>query len=264
MGSLCVIFVIFVTGLRAGSIKYQINNFGASIFHAVVISQATEGIVSCYYFGAAWGMFVLFSVILNDIFAYFAGKSMGRTKLISLSPNKTLEGFIGGAIANCIFTFLVCNWAFSIESFICMIDKVHLQPFHPIVCGETTSAAYKTYEQPLTFPILGHTSVTTSKAAITALFFCLYASLVSPFAGFLASGVKRAFKIKDFGNMIPGHGGFLDRFDCILMMGCFSGVLLRNVMFQDQLDLQQAEYLYSGLTSTQKDAILQWLAPAYK
>ena len=216
--------------------------------------------MSCYYFGAAWGLFVLFSVILNDIFAFFAGRSFGRTKLISLSPNKTLEGFIGGAISNFIFTFLMIDWAFSVESFICMIDKVPIQPFAPIVCSDTMSSAYITYEQALPFPIFGHTHFTTSKAVITALFFCLYASLVSPFAGFLASGVKRAFKIKDFGNMIPGHGGFLDRFDCILMMGCFSGVLLRNLMFQDQLDVQQAEYLYAGLTSTQKIAFQQWMA----
>jgi phosphatidate cytidylyltransferase len=253
-----------VIGLEAGSLKYQFSNLGASIIHAFVISQAAEGIISSHIFGCFWGFFTVCSVICNDSFAFFAGKSMGRTKLISLSPNKTLEGFIGGAIANFIFTFLTIEWAFSNESLMCMIDKLPIQPFHPIVCSETTSAAYITYEQPLPFPILGHTSVTTSKAVITALFFCLYASLVSPFAGFLASGVKRAFKIKDFGNMIPGHGGFLDRFDCILMMGCFSGVLLRNVMFQDQLDVQQAEYLYLGLTSTQKDAILQWMAPAYK
>ena len=205
-------------------------------------------------------MFTVLSVVCNDLFAYIVGKTMGKTKLISLSPNKTLEGFIGGAIANFIFTFLVCNFAFSKESLICMIDQVPVKPFHPIVCGEMTSLAYNTYQQTLPFPILGHTHFTTSKAAIIALFFCLYASLVSPFAGFLASGIKRAFKIKDFGNMIPGHGGFLDRFDCILMMGCFSGVLLRNLMFQDELDVQQAEYLYAGLTSTQKIAIQQWMA----
>ena len=101
--------------------------------------------MSCYYFGTTWGMFVFFSVVCNDTFAYFAGKSFGRTKLISLSPNKTLEGFIGGAVANFIFTFIVCDWAFKVESFTCLIDKVPVQPFHPIVCGET-SDAYNTYE----------------------------------------------------------------------------------------------------------------------
>lgn len=34
-------------------------------------------------------------------------------------------------------------------------------------------------------------------------------------------GFKRAFRIKDFGNSIPGHGGFMDRFDCQIMMVVF-------------------------------------------
>ena len=35
----------------------------------------------------------------------------------------------------------------------------------------------------------------------------MFASLIAPFGGFFASGLKRAFKIKDFGHTIPGHGG---------------------------------------------------------
>lgn len=41
-----------------------------------------------------------------------------------------------------------------------------------------------------------------------------FASLVAPFGGFFASGFKRAFNLKDFGDSIPGHGGMTDRMDC--------------------------------------------------
>lgn len=47
----------------------------------------------------------------------------------------------------------------------------------------------------------------------------LFASLVAPFGGFFASGIKRAYKIKDFSAIIPGHGGVFDRVDCQLIMG---------------------------------------------
>ena len=40
--------------------------------------------------------------------------------------------------------------------------------------------------------------------------------------GFFASGLKRTFKIKDFGDSIPGHGGITDRFDCQFIMGFFT------------------------------------------
>lgn len=42
----------------------------------------------------------------------------------------------------------------------------------------------------------------------------MFASIIAPFGGFFASGFKRGFKIKDFGDSIPGHGGMTDRMDC--------------------------------------------------
>ena len=45
-----------------------------------------------------------------------------------------------------------------------------------------------------------------------AFWMSLFASIIGPFGGFFASGFKRAFKIKDFGDIIPGHGGIMDRF----------------------------------------------------
>lgn len=38
-----------------------------------------------------------------------------------------------------------------------------------------------------------------------------FASLIAPFGGFFASGLKRTFKIKDFGDLVPGHGGITGR-----------------------------------------------------
>lgn len=49
----------------------------------------------------------------------------------------------------------------------------------------------------------------------------LFSSLIAPFGGFFASGFKRAFKVKDFGDTIPGHGGLVDRFDCQFLMATF-------------------------------------------
>lgn len=50
-------------------------------------------------------------------------------------------------------------------------------------------------------------------------FLSTFASLIAPFGGFFASGIKRTFHIKDFGDSIPGHGGITDRFDCQFIMG---------------------------------------------
>ena len=46
-----------------------------------------------------------------------------------------------------------------------------------------------------------------------AFWMSLFASIIGPFGGFFASGFKRAFKIKDFGDIIPGHGGIMDRYE---------------------------------------------------
>jgi alanine transaminase len=51
------------------------------------------------------------------------------------------------------------------------------------------------------------------------IFIGLFVSLIAPFGGFFASGLKRAYGIKDFDSILPGHGGLMDRLDCHLITG---------------------------------------------
>lgn len=76
---------------------------------------------------------------------------------------------------------------------------------------------------------LGPIGLTTLQ--VHFMLFSLFASIIGPFGGFFASGLKRSIKIKvnqtfiqDFANSIPGHGGVSDRMDCQLIMGAFVSI----------------------------------------
>jgi phosphatidate cytidylyltransferase len=108
----------------------------------------------------------------SDSWAYVAGKLFGKHKLApSISPGKTWEGFIGGAILTAV-----------------------------------TSWAYNKYIL-TTNPFISDT-----QAIILGLLIATFGTLGDLFE----SSLKRKAGVKDSGNIIPGHGGMLDRFDAFL------------------------------------------------
>lgn len=79
--------------------------------------------------------------------------------------------------------------------------------------------------------------------------FATFASLIAPFGGFFASGLKRTFKIKDFGDSIPGHGGMTDRMDCQFIMGFFAYMYYHSFIATHKVKLGGVlEAAITGLT----------------
>ncbi|MFG1352041.1 phosphatidate cytidylyltransferase [Xanthobacter autotrophicus] len=111
--------------------------------------------------------FLVIVVQISDVLQYVWGKLLGRTKIApKLSPSKTVEGFLGGALsATAIGAGL--SW---------------MTPFSPL------------------------------EAALLAFVIVV----MGFFGGLVMSAIKRDRGVKDWGHLIAGHGGFLDRLDSVL------------------------------------------------
>lgn len=109
----------------------------------------------------------VFSIWINDTMAYIVGSLIGKTSLSSVSPKKTREGTIGGAV-------------------LCMIV---------ISVGGSLTPFYSVY---------------------TWIIISLFCAVFGTLGDLLESKLKRLAAVKDSGTLMPGHGGFLDRFDSML------------------------------------------------
>lgn len=122
-------------------------------------------------------VYVLIGTFMTDAGAYFVGIFFGKHKMNPrISPKKTWEGFFGGVIISIIVSFTF-GYVFSICN-------------HPLVYGFLDKEHW--------YLILILSSIIP---------------LTSVLGDFVFSSAKRHFKIKDFGNIMPGHGGVLDRLD---------------------------------------------------
>ena len=95
---------------------------------------------------------------------------------------------------------------------------------------------------------------------IHALWLALFASLVAPFGGFLASAIKRAYGIKDFDSIIPGHGGVMDRMDCQFLMALCTWVHYNTFVKLAMVSVPKLMYMYSLLSETEKKAFVEQIA----
>lgn len=134
--------------------------------------------------GLAYLWVSLFIIWATDVMAYYFGKKLGKTPLHpEISPKKTVEGALGGLLS-AVF------WA----TFVVYVADNFLFPCHPFQFNL------------LQAPIMG-----------------FVVSIAAQLGDLAESLIKRDAGMKDSSDMIPGHGGFLDRGDSLLFGGpiCF-------------------------------------------
>lgn len=76
-------------------------------------------------------------VVVNDIFAYLFGFFFGRLKLIELSPKKTWEGFIGGAISTAVWAFIFSYYFQQLPFLTCPQHNLDYHPFPKMECEKS-------------------------------------------------------------------------------------------------------------------------------
>lgn len=183
----CVLCVLIYGLVKHKQVSFK-DCFYA-LFSTLVIAVAFNMVVLVRdRAGAQIGVFYLFIMLgsawWSDTGAYFVGTFFGRHKLCpEISPKKTWEGLIGGVVCAIALNIAVC-YAFQAVS-------AAISPF-----GYFTGAVR------VDIPLVA--------------LFSLPLSLLGVLGDLVASMVKRQCGVKDFGTIMPGHGGVMDRFDSVL------------------------------------------------
>ena len=209
--------------------------------------------------GRWWTYFAVLSVTLNDASAYFAGKLFGKHRLLRLSPNKTLEGFLGGLISNLLVTYYMAVFVMDNNFWQCAPKRLNYGFFEEYQCDSTpTIYLPRTYVLPVS--VFGLEKFEMAPAVIYTVIYGLYASIFAPFVGFFASGFKRATGVKDFSNTLPGHGGIMDRMDCISVMCWFNYFFLTQIILRDESMTNESYKEACALDAPDKQLVVNSIA----
>ena len=150
----------------AGTLHWGLISMVFSLSHLaylLVLPQGEYPQVS----GPSLVLFLLLLTELNDVAQYCWGKLLGKHKISpTVSPNKTMEGFIGGVLTTVPLAMLLAPW---------------LTPF----------------------------------SSLDAVLAGALIAVAGFFGDLSLSALKRDLGIKDSGNLLPGHGGILDRVDSL-------------------------------------------------
>lgn len=165
---LVIVFLLcFVPLIINNKGKYDVDDAFFLVASIIFLGVSFRYLIVVRNLNIHYLIYILLTTIMSDTFAHFFGTKIGRVKLCpNVSPNKTVEGMIGGTIFG---TF---------------IPTVYF----------------------LTF-------ISQSANVFLTIVMSLTLSLIAQFGDLVFSAIKRKYGVKDYGNIMPGHGGVLDRLD---------------------------------------------------
>ncbi|MBE6653176.1 MAG: hypothetical protein E7610_07175 [Ruminococcaceae bacterium] len=183
-----LLYILAVTTFSRG--RVNVNASATALMTTLYIIAGFSSMVFLHDFHEGGRYLYLLTFIgawVPDTFAYFTGVLFGKHKLIpDVSPKKTVEGAIGGAVF-CVLAFV---------GFALLYNNLWLAE--------------------------GSTALPIWLMAIVGL----VTAVVSMVGDLTMSLIKRHYGIKDYGKILPGHGGFLDRFDSVIAVGVILAVFL--------------------------------------
>ncbi len=186
-GTLLVVgvFCVYFGEMMASHVKLTFDKIAMCLVAALIVPYLLTSLVRIHSLrlGRHYIIIPFIMAFLPDSGAYFAGKFFGKHKLAPvISPKKTIEGVIGGAVSGIVGMMLyalVMDLAFGME----------VNYIYAIVYGIAAAGG----------SVMGDLSF---------------------------SVIKRQTGIKDYGNLIPGHGGVLDRLDSMMVVGPLAEALV--------------------------------------
>lgn len=163
--------------------KYGFNDALFLIGSTLFVGLTFNLLIMIREYNVNYLIYLFLITITTDVFAYITGKYIGRIKLSpKISPNKTVEGLIGGTFMGTLIPTLFYLSVFN-------------NPLGPFV----------------------------------VIFLTCFLSLIGQIGDLVFSFIKREFGMKDFSNIIPGHGGILDRLDSIIFVS-LTFLLIINIL----------------------------------
>jgi phosphatidate cytidylyltransferase len=184
-------------GLVSGFVKSAMGRTAWLIGGSIYVGLAANFLVELRNEDErGWIMLVLIllGVIGTDVGAYFAGRAIGGPKIApQISPSKTWAGLLGGIIGASVVMSL---WF-----------RFTTDPFFANLTGSD------------------HSVIPSWPHLTSVMLFGTLLAVISQAGDFFESWMKRKAGVKDSGNLIPGHGGLLDRADGLIAV-CFVGSIV--------------------------------------